>query len=146
MPRFSLGAGVFLGMTSKANAFVGPSISLGFVPWSRWPGLQMEFDGAWAPRQTLQMVPVFVSLCQAQHGLRLCGGLTTTFYSTENKNAARDFTLSASLRIGAEFGIAGPFSIRTDVFALLPLTQQAPFDSPNPFAAGAIAMAVWSFE
>jgi len=146
MPRVSFGAGVFVGMTNRPQAHPGPYVSLSVVPFSGVPDFRFEFDGAWAPRQALQTVPMFVSLCHAHHGLRLCGGLATMFLSAENMKDARDFTLSASLRMGTEFRIAGPFSIRSDIFALLPLTQQITLDSPNPFAAGAVAIGVWSFE
>jgi hypothetical protein len=54
--------------------------------------------------------------------------------------------LSASLRIGTQFTIAGPFSIRADCFALLPLNQRMALDMPNPFTAGAVAMGVWSLD
>jgi hypothetical protein len=133
-------------MTNRPEAHPGPYVALSVVPFSGVPDFRLEFDGAWAPRPALQTVPVFVSLCHAHHGLRLCGGLATTFLSAENMKDDRDFALSASLRMGTEFRIAGPFSIRADVFALLPLTQRITLDSPNPFAAGAVAIGVWSFE
>jgi hypothetical protein len=149
--RAFIGAGVFLGMTTTSEASVGPAVSLGFVPVSRWPGFQIEFDGAYASRNVRQgfhvdTVPVFVSLCHEQVGVRLCGGMTSTLFFTEDPTNARDFMFSASLRIGTQFELAGPFSIRADAFALLPLTQRTTLDSPNPFAAGTTVMGVWSFD
>jgi hypothetical protein len=149
--RAYIGAGVFLGMTTTSDASVGPAVSLGFVPVSRWPGFQIEFDGAYASRNVRQgfrvdTVPVFVSLCHVQVGVRLCSGVTSTLFFTEDPKNARDFMFSVSLRIGTQFELAGPFSIRADAFALLPLTQRTALDSPNPFAAGATVMGVWSFD
>jgi hypothetical protein len=45
--------------------------SLGFVPLSRWPSFQFEFDGAYASRNGRQgfrvdTVPIFVSLCHVR--------------------------------------------------------------------------------
>jgi hypothetical protein len=149
--RAFFGAGVFLGMTIKSEAAMGPAISLGFVPFSRWSGFQIEFDGAYTSRNTQQgfrvdTVPLFASFCYAQRGVRLCGGMISTLFSTEHPKDARDFTLSASLRIGTQFAIAGLFSIRADCFALLPLNQRMAFDTPNAFTAGAVAMGVWSVD
>jgi hypothetical protein len=149
--RASIGLGVFLGMTTKPEASIGPAFSLGFVPFSRWSGFQIQFDSAYTSRNTQQgfgidTVPLFVSACHLHHGLRLCGGMVSTLYFTEDPKAARDFIFSASMRIGTEFDIAGPFSIRMDVFALLPFTQRMALDKPNPFAAGATVMGVWSFD
>jgi hypothetical protein len=117
----------------------------------------LEFDGAWTPRQALQTVPAFVSLCHTHHGLRLCGGLATTFLLAEPLHDAPPtdtlhLTLAASLRMGTEFEIAGPFSIRADVFMLVRFTERtfgpalAKLDTLTAFGAGAVAMAVWSFE
>jgi hypothetical protein len=78
--RTFIGAGVFLGMTIKSEASMGTVISLGFVPFSRWSGFQIEFDGAYTSRNTqqgfrLDTVPLFASFCYAQHSVRLCGGM-----------------------------------------------------------------------
>jgi hypothetical protein len=141
-------------MTTMPKASVGPAISLGFIPLSRWPALQIEFDGAWSSRNVRQgfrveTVPLFASLCHLHHGLRLCGGLATTFLSA---NDALQVAAAATLRIGTEFNLAGPFSIRADMFMLLRFAQRTfgkpleTLDAPYTFAAGATAMAVWSFQ
>jgi hypothetical protein len=155
--RVSFGAGVFLGMTTKPEARPGPYVALSVVPFSRVPDFRLEFDGAWVPRPALQTVPAFVSLCHAHHGLRLCGGLATTFLSIEPLHDAPQtdtlhMTLAGSLRIGTEFVIAGPVSIRADVFTLVRFTERtfgpvlAKLDTLSAFGAGAVAMAVWSLE
>ncbi|HRI71350.1 MAG TPA: hypothetical protein PK156_44260 [Polyangium sp.] len=61
-------------------------------------------------------------------------------------------TLAASWRIGAEFEIAGPFSIRMDGFALLSLAgrtfggQWAALGAHQALMAGASVMGMWCFE
>jgi hypothetical protein len=153
-PRVFLGAGVFLGMTTTAEPSVGPYLSLGFRPFARWSDVRIEFDGGWASSNTqaglrVDRVPLSASLCHAGRGLRLCGGLVTTFAEYSNvdpANAELHVTLASSLRMGTEFNIVGPLSIRLDAFILLPLNQRPAFNATNSFAAGAVVMGVWSFE
>jgi hypothetical protein len=164
MRRAFLGAGVFLGMGVRLAQAFGPQISLGFVPLARVPHLHIEIEGAWAPNALSKssvlprdMIPLFSSLCYAPSALRLCSGLVTTFFLAEGphstpENDALHMTLAASLRLGMEFEVAGPFSIRLDGFTLMRFwgrsygSELAAVDHLNPFAAGMAAMGVWSFE
>ena len=154
--RAYFGAGVFLGVGLTHVPRFGPKVSLGFVPIASAPRVRVEIDGAWAPyasttSNTLRgtMVPLFGSLCVAPAALRLCGGPVTTFFLSEHD--AMHITLAASLRLGAEFEIAGPFSIRIDAFVLLPFWKRTfghelgARDAEHSLAAGSSATGVWSF-
>ncbi|MBK9260321.1 MAG: hypothetical protein IPM54_10840 [Polyangiaceae bacterium] len=72
--------------------------------------------------------------------------MVTTFLPSEHDDGDTMLAmLAASMRLGAEIRIAGPPSLRVDVFALMPLGVAA-LGAQHSFAAGASAMAVWSFE
>lgn len=164
MRRTFVAGGIFIGMGNGPVPFVGPLVSLGFAPSARVPELRLEIDGAWAPYASLQsselrgdMIPLFGSLCYAPSALRLCSGLVTTFFLVDRSRVAPEndtahLTVAASLRLGAEFEIAEPFSIRLDAFALVPLwgqmfgNEMRTLDDENSFAAGGVVMGVWSFE
>jgi hypothetical protein len=83
--------------------------------------------------------------------------LATTFLLTEPlpnapQTDALHLALAANLRLGAEFVIAGPVSIRADVMMLVRFTERtfgpawAKPGALNGFGAGAVAMAVWPLE
>jgi len=165
--RAFFGAGVFLGTGFTSDTFVGPQFSLGFVPSLSAPRIHVEIDGAWT-QQTIpqsntsgsldiQVVPLFGSICYSRSVFRMCSGLVATFFQAKSADLLPGSdesrtTLAGHLRMGAEFGIAGPFSIRVDAFAILRFWQRsygselAALDARSPFGAGAAAMGVWSWE
>ncbi|MBK9265486.1 MAG: hypothetical protein IPM54_37580 [Polyangiaceae bacterium] len=154
--RFHLGVGALLGMGAAPTQWLGPLFSLGFVPSSRVPHLRIEIDAALAmPTSNAfrsDMIPLFGSICHAPSALRLCGGLATMFFVGESGHGTMPTTLAASMRVGTEFRIAGPASLRVDAFALVPLGERA-FDHRlgmlaglHALTAGASLMGVWSFE
>jgi hypothetical protein len=61
-------------------------------------------------------------------------------------------TLGANLQMGTEFEIAGPVSIRIDLFARLRFVERTygqtlvKLDDMSRFVAGVAASGVWSFE
>jgi hypothetical protein len=159
--RAFFGAGLFIGTGFTWNTFVGPQFSLGFVPSPHAPSIHVEMNGAWT-QQTISklnvdIVPLFGSICYSRSVFRVCSGLTTTFFQAKNAELVPGAdelrtTLAGHVRMGAEFGIAGPFSIRVDAFAMLRFWQRsygnelATLDARGPFGAGATAMGVWGFE
>jgi hypothetical protein len=83
--------------------------------------------------------------------------LTATLFQEERKdlppgNDDIRITLAAHLRMGTEFELAGPVSIRLDAYALLRFWERsfggdlAALDELSPFGAGGVAMGVRSFE
>lgn len=165
--RAFIGAGVFFGTGITSDVSIGPHVSLGFVPSRHLPRIQIEIDGAWTS-QTLrqsnapeplrvQAVPLLGSLCYSRYIFRICSGMTTTFFQAERTDLAPGndsirMRLAGHLRIGTEFAIAGPFSLRFDAYAQLRFGERtfgrelATLDKLSPFGAGAVAMGVWSFE
>jgi len=165
--RAFFGAGVFLGTGFTSDTFVGPQFSLGFVPSTHAPSIHVEMNGAWTlqtiPKSNRQgsfdvhIVPLFGSICYSRFVFRMCSGLVTTFFQAKSPELVPGAdelrtTLAGHLRMGAEFGIAGPFSIRVDAFAMLRFGQRsygselAAFDMRSPFGAGAAVVGVWSWE
>jgi len=165
--RAFFGAGVFIGTGFTQETFVGPQFSLGFVPSRSAPRIHIEIDGAWTlqtiPQSNtsgsldIQVVPLFGSICYSRSVFRMCSGLTTTFFQAKSADLVPGTdesrsTLAGHLRMGAEFGIAGPFSIRVDAFAMLRFWQRsygselATLDVRSPFGAGAAVVGVWSWE
>ena len=163
----SIAAGVFLGTGITPGGTVGPFIAARFVLSPHMRRVQFEMAATWASQTLPQsnaydslhidMVPLVGSLCYSRYGLRICSGLVTTFYSAERPNLVPGndqfrMTLGANVQIGTEFNIAGPLSIRVDVFGRLQFWQPtygnewASLDAQNAFASGVIAMGVWSFE
>jgi hypothetical protein len=55
---------------------------------------------------------------------------------------------AASLRVGAEFEMSDPFSIRLDGFVLWPLGRRGvrPEWATDDLTAGAALMGVWAFD
>jgi hypothetical protein len=159
----SIGVGIFFGMGTPGNT-IGPQVAFGFRPAVHTPHLQLELHGAFTqtlPNASeafrLKMVPLGGLICYAPTALRLCSGLTTTFSSAEHPNIdsgndALRISLAANMRVGAEFEIVGPFSIRLDAFALFPLWDRTfghalpSLEHLTPLTAGASAMGVWSFK
>ncbi|MBK9265388.1 MAG: hypothetical protein IPM54_37085 [Polyangiaceae bacterium] len=156
MRRFDFGLGALLGMGARPAQWLGPLLSLGIVPWLRVPHLRMEIDVAYAlpmsDASRSNMIPLFGSLCYVPSALRLCTGVVTTFFLSEPGNDAMHTTLAASMRLGAEFEIAGPASIRIDGFALVPLGERSfgselsTRDAQDALMAGTSVTGVWSFE
>jgi hypothetical protein len=165
--RAFFGAGLFIGTGFTLNTFVGPQFSLGFVPSRSTPSILLEFAGAWTWQTIpnlngpgmvdLHIAPLFGSICYSRSILRLCSGLTTTFFQAKSADLIPGTdesrtTLAGQVRMGAEFGITGPFSIRIDAFAMLRFWQRtygnelALLDRRSPFGAGAAAMGVWGFD
>ncbi len=175
VPRFVLppvrraffGAGVFLGSGLTPVGMLGPHFAFGFVLSAKMPRVQLEIDGAYA-RQVIPMsngaevlhvhtTPIFSAFCYARYVLRICSGLTTTFFQAQPRtnlpgSDAFRVTLAGHLRVGTEFDIAGPLSMRVDGYMQVRFGQRtygqelAALDAPNHFNAGASAMGVWSFE
>jgi len=156
MRRMFVGVGFFVGRTLASEWVVGPQGSFGFVPMSRVPRFQVEVEGAWTQRTFVQApspiqghaIPLFGSLCYAPSVLRLCSGIATTFFEAQRADAGqrqdnRGISFGATLRLGTEFVIANPVSIRLDAFAVLPVWQRS-FDALEAFAIGIAAMGVWS--
>lgn len=165
--RAFFGAGLFLGAGFTHETIVGPNFLLGFVPSRHAPRIHVEFAGAWtlqtipklnAPGSLdVHVAPIFGSICYSRSVLRMCSGLTTTFFQAKNPDLLPGAdesrtTLAGHVRMGAEFGIAGPFAIRLDTFAMLRFWQRsygnelAAFDTRSSFGAGAAVMGVWGFE
>lgn len=165
--RAFFGAGLFLETGFTPDTAIGPQFSLGFVPSRYAPGIHVEVAGAWTPQTIpksntsgsldVHTVPLFASICYSRSVLRLCSGLTTTVFQAKSADLLPGTdesrtTLAGHVRMGAEFGIAGPFSIRIDVFAMLRFWQRsygnelARLDARSPFGAGAAVMGVWGFE
>ena len=165
--RAFVGAGVFLGMGILPDAALGPHISLGFVPSPHSPRIQVELAGAWtmqnlrltnaAGSMPVHAIPIFGSLCYSRYILRICSGLTTSFYQAKRRDLGPGqdelrMTLAGNLRMGTEFEIAAPFSIRLDASMQLRFWERTfgneltRLDAQNPFGAGGVAMGVWSFE
>lgn len=161
-PRGQLSAfSVFLGTGFTLNTFVGPHFSLGVVLSPHAPSIHVEMNGAWT-QQTISkvnvdVVPLFGSICYSRSVFRMCSGLTATFFQAKSPALVPGAdelrtTLAGHVRVGAEFSIAGPFSIRLDVFGMLRFWQRsygselATLDARGPFAAGATAVGVWSWE
>lgn len=165
--RAFFGAGLFLGAGFTDETVVGPHFFLGFVPSRYAPSIHLEVAGAWTlqtiPKSSgpgsldVHVVPIFGSLCYSRSVLRLCSGLTTTFFQAKSADLLPGTdesrtTLAGHVRMGAEFGIAGPFAIRVDAFAMLRFWQRsygnelATLDARRPFGAGAAVMGVWGFE
>jgi hypothetical protein len=165
--RAFLGAGVFLGTGFTSELAVGPLISLGFVPSSHSPRFHIEIDGAWLPQIhpksnafagfQVHAFPLFGSVCYSRDVLRICSGMVMTFFNAERadllaRNDSMRVTLAGTLRLGTEFTVSGPFSIRADAYALLRFWQRtngpalAALDELSPFGQGAVIMGVWSFD
>ncbi len=165
--RAFIGAGVFLGTGIMPDAVLGPHFSLGFVPSPHSPRIQVELDGAWTMQNLrltnapgsmpVHVIPIFGSLCYSRYVLRICSGLATTFYQAKRQDLGPGqdelrMALAGFLRMGTEFEIAAPFSIRLDAFAQVRFWQRtfgeelARLDTLNPVAFGAAAMGVWSWE
>jgi len=160
-----VGVGFFLGRSLASEWVVAPQASFGFVPLSRVPRLQVEIEGVWA-QQTFtksdapsairgHAIPLFGSLCYAPSVLRLCSGIATTLFEANRAHAAQrnddlGIALGATLRLGTEFVLAHPVSIRLDAYTLLHFWQRS-FDGAfdalealKPFAIGIAALGVWS--
>jgi hypothetical protein len=159
--RAFFGAGMFIGTGFTQDTFVGPQFSLGFVPSRYAPSIHVEMNGAWTQQTIFKLnvdiVPLFGSICYSRSVFRMCSGLTTTFFQAKSAELVPGTdesrtTLGGHLRMGAEFSIAGPFSIRVDAFAMLRFWQRsygselATLDTRGPFGAGAAVMGVWSWE
>jgi hypothetical protein len=158
------GMGIFRGTVGDPMQGVGPYGSLTVVPSVRVPDLRIEVEGAWVPYTSGksnaprgEMIPLFLSVCHVPSALRLCGGLVTTFFRASRTDGARandetGVATAASMRIGADLAIAGPFSMRVDTFVLMGFWgrtfghEPTAIDARNLFAAGMVAMGVWSFE
>jgi len=165
MRRMFVGVGFFLGRSLASEWVVAPQASFGFVPLSRVPRLQVEIEGAWA-QQTFtksdapsairgHAIPLFGSLCYAPSVLRLCSGIATTLFEANRAHAAQrnddlGIALGATLRLGTEFVLAHPVSIRLDAYTVLhvwPRSFGGAFDALEalkPFAIGIAALGVWS--
>ncbi len=165
--RAFIGAGVFLGTGIMPDAVLGPHFSLGFVPSPHSPRIQIELDGAWAMQSVrlsnaagsmrVHVIPIFGSLCYSRYVLRICSGLAPTFYQAKRQDLGPGqdelrMTLAGHLRLGTEFEIAAPFSIRLDAFAQVRFWERTygeeltRLDTLNSVAFGAAAMGVWSWE
>lgn len=166
-PTSIVGVGAFYATALLPEPTLGPRISLGFAPWIHSPNTRLEFDAAWTTQSMgfslsnesvrLYAVPLIGSVCYAPQVVRLCSGLSTSiFYSTQNHTRGNNdplrIALLASLRVGTEWAIHGPFSIRADVFALVRLDERVSGVPMNvlaaldPFIAGATLMGTWALN
>lgn len=165
--RAFLGVGVILGTGDTPQGAIGFQGLFGYLLSANTPRIQLEFGGAWVPQSLpaphsprvlpVQTVPAFGSMCYSRYVFRICSGLTTTFLQAEHQDHAPGhdelrFTLAAHARMATEFDVVGPFSMRIDAVASMRFWQRtfgaalATLASQNPFGAGVVAMAVWSFE
>jgi hypothetical protein len=161
--RAYFGAGVLFGTGITPQGAIGPTFALGFVPSRHSARLHVEFAGAWTSQDwrdanaAMNVIPMFGSVCYSRYAFHLCSGMTTTFFSTKqatNNTSSAEFrvTLAGHLRLGAEFDVAGPLSIRVDAFAQMRFAGQtfgpvsSSLDTQSPVDLGAMAMGVWSME
>ena len=161
--RAYFGAGVLFGTGITPQGAIGPYFALGFVPSRHSPRLQVEFAGAWTSQErpdanaAMNVIPMFGSVCYSRYAFHLCSGMTTTFFSTKqatNNTSSAEFrvALAGHLRLGTEFDVAGPLSIRVDAFAQMRFAGQtfgpasSSLDTQSPVDLGAMAMGVWSLE
>ena len=161
--RAYFGAGVLFGTGITPQGAIGPCFALGFVPSRHSPWLQVEFAGAWTSQErpdanaAMNVIPMFGSVCYSRYAFHLCSGMTTTFFSTKqatNNTSSAEFrvALAGHLRLGTEFDVAGPLSIRVDAFAQMRFAGQtfglvsSSLDTQSPVDLGAMAMGVWSME
>lgn len=152
LPRFFAGLGAFVGsgIFSKLNA--GPLLMLGFVPLRRLPELHLELESAWTS-QTIESInvhsiPLVSSACWVRGVMRFCGGLATTFLSSNQLPIHEMRLFSHNVRIGTKLFRHRALSIRADVFMRFTLTNhrlgesKMPFNTPSPIAGGAFAKRV----
>ncbi len=156
--RSFIGIGAFVGSGIHSRLGFGPHLLLGFIPSSRLPALHVEFEAAWTSQASesirMHSIPLVGSLCLVQGILRFCGGLATVMvYSNPTvANETLNILFSGNFRVGTEFPVRGPFSIRADVFGRLAFAQRrfgktpVALDEPTPFAAGLAVMGAWAFN
>jgi len=159
-----MGIGALVSSGIHSELGFGPYLLLGFVPWRGLSHVHVEFEGTWTSQSSpsfttsesmrLHSIPLVGSLCLVRGIVRFCGGLATTIFFS-NESAANDelhLVLGGNFRVGTEFHIHGPFSIRADVFGSVAFAQRRfgkatmALDEPTPFAAGLAVTAAWSFD